>query len=64
MVTHLNFSPPEMATMLVLATGLIQLFVLAKISKPLNIWRVVLIATMSLLFIACFFIPATISFFV
>ncbi|AMP19976.1 hypothetical protein AZF37_01165 [endosymbiont 'TC1' of Trimyema compressum] len=63
MVTHLNFSPPEMATMLVLATGLIQLFVLAKISKPLNIWRIVLIGTMSLLFVACFFIPATISFF-
>lgn len=62
-VTQLNFSPPEMATMLVLATGLIQIFILFKISRPLNIWRVVLIVTMLLLFVACFFIPATISFF-
>lgn len=62
-LTDLIFLPHEMATMLVLATGLIQLFILFKISKKLNIWRIVLISTMFLLFVSCFFISATISFF-
>ena len=62
-VSSLNFSPNEMATMLVFATGLIQLFILVKISKQLNIWRIMLVCAMTSLFVICFFMSITINFF-